>query len=86
MKNIEAALEEAGAGMGDVVRVRYILPDRRDFEKTWWVFFFSFLLCLSTGGLFSSCPVGLGCWFWSLAGGWGVLLSGRESVSGGLFC
>ena len=38
MKNIAAALGEAGGGGGgveDVVRVRYILPDRRDFEKTW---------------------------------------------------
>ncbi|KAB5535343.1 Endoribonuclease L-PSP/chorismate mutase-like protein [Coniochaeta sp. 2T2.1] len=33
--NIDAALSEAGAEMKDVVRVRYILPDRRDFEKTW---------------------------------------------------
>jgi enamine deaminase RidA (YjgF/YER057c/UK114 family) len=35
MQNIAAALKEAGAGMGDVVRVQYTLPDRRDFEKTW---------------------------------------------------
>ncbi|KAB5577869.1 Endoribonuclease L-PSP/chorismate mutase-like protein [Coniochaeta sp. 2T2.1] len=34
-RNIDAALSEAGAQMRDVVRVRYILPDRRDFEKTW---------------------------------------------------
>ncbi|KAL2136718.1 hypothetical protein VTI74DRAFT_1759 [Chaetomium olivicolor] len=35
MVNIASALEQAGAAMADVVRVRYILPDRRDFEKTW---------------------------------------------------
>jgi enamine deaminase RidA (YjgF/YER057c/UK114 family) len=35
MQNIAGALAEAGAEMGDVVRVRYILPDRKDFEKTW---------------------------------------------------
>jgi enamine deaminase RidA (YjgF/YER057c/UK114 family) len=35
MQNIASALAEAGAGMADVVRVRYILLDRRDFEKTW---------------------------------------------------
>ncbi|KAK4158320.1 Endoribonuclease L-PSP/chorismate mutase-like protein [Chaetomidium leptoderma] len=35
MRNIAAALAEAGAGMGDVVRVRYILPEKTDFEKTW---------------------------------------------------
>jgi enamine deaminase RidA (YjgF/YER057c/UK114 family)/catechol 2,3-dioxygenase-like lactoylglutathione lyase family enzyme len=33
--NIERALEEAGATFRDVVRVRYILPDRRDFEPCW---------------------------------------------------
>jgi enamine deaminase RidA (YjgF/YER057c/UK114 family) len=35
MRNIDSALREAGAGMEDVVRVRYILPDRSDFPKTW---------------------------------------------------
>ncbi|KZL65355.1 endoribonuclease l-psp [Colletotrichum incanum] len=35
MQNIAAALAEAGAEIKDVVRVRYILPDRRDFQKTW---------------------------------------------------
>ena len=32
---IRAALERAGAGFADVVRVHYILPDRRDFEPCW---------------------------------------------------
>ena len=35
MKNIAAALKEAGASLKDVVRVRYILPQREDFEKCW---------------------------------------------------
>jgi len=35
MRNIESALREAGASMGDVVRVRYILPRREDFEPCW---------------------------------------------------
>lgn len=35
MVNIAAALSEAGAAVGDIVRVRYILPDRDDFHKTW---------------------------------------------------
>ena len=35
LKNIEAALSEAGATMADVVRVRYILPNRDDFEQCW---------------------------------------------------
>ena len=34
-KNIDAALQEAGVEMKDVVRVRYLLPDRRDFRKCW---------------------------------------------------
>lgn len=32
---IEAALREAGATFADVVRVRYILPDRGEFEECW---------------------------------------------------
>jgi enamine deaminase RidA (YjgF/YER057c/UK114 family) len=32
-KNIEAALTEAGCTLKDVVRVRYILPLREDFER-----------------------------------------------------
>ncbi len=35
LANIEAALAEAGASLADVVRVRYILPDRADFEPCW---------------------------------------------------
>lgn len=34
-RNIIAALEEAGATLADVVRVRYILPDAADFPATW---------------------------------------------------
>ena len=33
--NVIAALTEAGADISDVVRVRYILPDRADFERCW---------------------------------------------------
>jgi enamine deaminase RidA (YjgF/YER057c/UK114 family) len=35
MRNIASALAEAGASMSDVVRVRYILPKREDFEPCW---------------------------------------------------
>lgn len=35
LRNVDEALAAAGAGVGDVVRVRYILPDRADFPKTW---------------------------------------------------
>jgi enamine deaminase RidA (YjgF/YER057c/UK114 family) len=35
LKNIEAALKEAGASLADVVRVVYVLPDASQFEKCW---------------------------------------------------
>ena len=35
IRNIEWALAEAGASLADVVRVRYILPRREDFEPCW---------------------------------------------------
>lgn len=35
LKNIGAALAEAGASFADVVRVHYILPSADDFEATW---------------------------------------------------
>ncbi|MER7794178.1 RidA family protein [Streptomyces sp. NPDC097640] len=35
LRNIEAALAEAGCTLADVVRVRYMLPDREDFEPCW---------------------------------------------------
>lgn len=37
LRNIDAALKEAGASMADVVRVTYILPDRNDFPLCWSV-------------------------------------------------
>lgn len=37
-KNIKAALEEAGTSLNNVVRVRYIYPDKADFEPCWPVF------------------------------------------------
>jgi enamine deaminase RidA (YjgF/YER057c/UK114 family) len=35
LRNIEVALSEAGCTFADVVRVRYLLPDRADFEPCW---------------------------------------------------
>ena len=35
MRNIASALSQAGASMADIVRVRYILPRREDFEPCW---------------------------------------------------
>jgi enamine deaminase RidA (YjgF/YER057c/UK114 family) len=35
LKNVEAALKEAGASMQDIVRVRYILPNGKDFPLIW---------------------------------------------------
>lgn len=35
LRNIDHALTQAGAGLRDVVRVRYILPVREDFPLCW---------------------------------------------------
>jgi enamine deaminase RidA (YjgF/YER057c/UK114 family) len=35
LKNIEAALIQAGASLKDVVRVTYVLPNAADFQKCW---------------------------------------------------
>ncbi|WP_428924950.1 RidA family protein [Marinibacterium sp. SX1] len=35
LATIGQALAEAGSGLDDVVRVRYILPDRADWEPCW---------------------------------------------------
>jgi enamine deaminase RidA (YjgF/YER057c/UK114 family) len=35
LKNIEAALAQAGATFADVVRVTYVLPDASEFEACW---------------------------------------------------
>ncbi|MFV0358603.1 RidA family protein [Tropicimonas sp.] len=35
LKTIERALREAGAGLDDVVRIRYILPDAADWPACW---------------------------------------------------
>jgi enamine deaminase RidA (YjgF/YER057c/UK114 family) len=35
MRNIEQALTEAGSGLADIVRVRYILPRLDDFKPCW---------------------------------------------------
>lgn len=35
LKNIAAALESAGSGLSDVVRVTYVLPDGSEFPRCW---------------------------------------------------
>ena len=35
MKNIQAALQQAGSDLRDVVRVTYVLPNGNDFEQCW---------------------------------------------------
>jgi len=37
-RNIECALVEAGSSLNNIVRVRYIFPDKTDFEPCWPVF------------------------------------------------
>jgi enamine deaminase RidA (YjgF/YER057c/UK114 family) len=37
LKNIAAALQQAGASLQDVVRVTYVLPDASAFEQCWQV-------------------------------------------------
>lgn len=35
LRTLDAVLTEAGASFADIVRVRYLLPDREDFEPCW---------------------------------------------------
>ena len=35
LRNIAAALEQAGASLNDVVRATYVLPDGSEFSKCW---------------------------------------------------
>ena len=35
LRNIRSALEQAGAGLQDVVRVTYVLPKAEDFPQCW---------------------------------------------------
>ena len=37
-KNIELALSEAGSSIDNIVRIRYIYPNKQDFEPCWPVF------------------------------------------------
>lgn len=37
-RNIQAALDEAGASMADIVRVTYVLPNAGDFPRCWPIF------------------------------------------------
>ena len=35
LENIEAALQQAGSSLSEVVRVTYVLPDSSEFERCW---------------------------------------------------
>jgi enamine deaminase RidA (YjgF/YER057c/UK114 family) len=35
LRNVEAALKEAGAGFTDIVRVTYVLPNATEFPECW---------------------------------------------------
>jgi len=37
-KNISSVLQQAGSSMDEVVRIRYIFPDKTEFEPCWPVF------------------------------------------------
>ena len=37
-QNIEKVLKEAGSSIKDIVRITYILPNKKDFEPCWPVF------------------------------------------------
>ena len=54
LKNIAAALAEAGASLDDVVRVHYILPDATDFEPCWPVLRAAFATARPAATMFSA--------------------------------
>ncbi len=54
LKNIAAALTEAGASLDDVVRVHYILPDAADFEPCWPVLRAAFATARPAATMFSA--------------------------------
>jgi enamine deaminase RidA (YjgF/YER057c/UK114 family) len=35
LRNVQSALQQAGASLQDVVRVTYVLPDGSEFERCW---------------------------------------------------
>ena len=35
LKNIDAALSQAGSSLADIVRIHYVLPDGNEFPKCW---------------------------------------------------
>ena len=37
-KNIESALLKAGSNLDNIARIRYILPNKADFEQCWPIF------------------------------------------------
>ena len=37
-KNIQSALTQSGSDLDEVIRIRYIFPDKADFEPCWPVF------------------------------------------------
>lgn len=52
LATIGAALAEAGASLDDVVRVRYILPDKADWEPCWPILSSAFATALPAATVF----------------------------------
>ncbi len=52
LATIASALAEAGASLDDVVRVRYILPDKADWEPCWPVLSEAFATALPAATVF----------------------------------
>jgi enamine deaminase RidA (YjgF/YER057c/UK114 family) len=54
LRNISAALSQAGSALEDVVRVHYILPDAADFEPCWPVLREAFAKCRPAATMFTA--------------------------------
>jgi enamine deaminase RidA (YjgF/YER057c/UK114 family) len=54
LANISKALVQAGAGLNDVVRVRYIVTDRSEFSKCWPILSKAFAMARPAATMFEA--------------------------------